>query len=103
MGYNNIIVPEKAIDGPNIMYHADFVVGGGGSMNREAAVLGAKTYSLYAGKLSAVDRYLMDQGRMIHVSSFDDIKKINVCKRKQPRKRINRQELIKKVANYFMD
>ena len=35
-------------------------------MTREAAVLGIPTISVYQGELLAVDRYLIEQGHMIH-------------------------------------
>lgn len=81
LGYSNVFIPPQALDGPNLMYHADLVISGGGSMNREAAVLGTPTYSLFKGKLAAVDRYLIQQGRLKHVDSQEKIKKIPVRKK----------------------
>ena len=39
-------------------------------MTREAAVLGIPTISVYQGELLAVDRYLIDQGHMIHKNTL---------------------------------
>jgi len=72
-GFSNVFVPDHALDGPNLMYHADHVISGGGSMNREAAVLGTPTYSLLKGKLAAVDRHLIDKGRMVHLDEMEKI------------------------------
>ena len=52
-----IILPETALDGLNLVWHSDLVVSGGGTMNREAAALGVPVYSIFRGKLGAVDRY----------------------------------------------
>ncbi len=50
-------------------------------MNREAAVLGTPTYTVFKGQLGAADRYLVECGRMVQLSEPDDIAKIRVEKR----------------------
>jgi predicted glycosyltransferase len=57
-------VPKHAIDGSSLLALADLVVGAGGTMNREAAILGTPTYTVFAGKLAAVDAALIRLGRM---------------------------------------
>ena len=42
-------------------------------MNREAAVLGVPTWTTFAGELGAVDRELVEQGRMRVLTDADDI------------------------------
>jgi predicted glycosyltransferase len=77
-----IILPERALDGLNLVWHSDLVVSGGGTMNREAAALGVPVYSIFRGKLGAVDRYLADQGRLTLIETRDDVRsKIRVAKR----------------------
>ncbi len=49
-------VPEQVVDGLNLIWHSDFVISGGGTMNREAAALGVPVYSIFRGKIGAVDR-----------------------------------------------
>lgn len=73
----------KVYDGPNLLYHADLVVSGGGTMNREAAVLGTPAYTIFKGKLGAVDRFLMDAGRLVQIKDAADFDKVQV-KFKQP-------------------
>jgi predicted glycosyltransferase len=77
----NVIVPRQALDGPNLIYWSDLVVGAGGTMNREAAVLGTPVYSLYAGKPSAVDDYLVERGRMTRVTTLHGVQAIPVRKK----------------------
>jgi predicted glycosyltransferase len=59
-----VIVPEVPVDGPSLLYAADLVVSAGGSMNREAAVMGVPTWTVFAGLEGAVDRSLIESGRM---------------------------------------
>ena len=58
------IVPEGAVDGPSLVASADLVVSAGGTMNREAAALGVPAYTPFAARLGAVDRRLIDEGRL---------------------------------------
>jgi predicted glycosyltransferase len=42
-------------------------------MNREAAVLGVPTWTTFAGTLGAVDRWLVEQGRMQVLARAEDL------------------------------
>jgi predicted glycosyltransferase len=59
-----VTVPARPVDGPSLVYAADLVVSAGGTMNREAALLGTPTWTTFAGEMGAVDRMLIDSGRM---------------------------------------
>jgi uncharacterized protein len=77
-----IVIPEHALDGLNLVWFSDLVVSGGGTMNREAAALGVPVYSIFKGKLGAVDRYLAREGRLVLIETRDDVRsKIRVAKR----------------------
>jgi predicted glycosyltransferase len=58
------IVPSQPVDGRSLLAHADVVIGGGGTMSRESALLGTPTYTVFSGRLAAVDKALMDDGRL---------------------------------------
>lgn len=55
-------VPERSPDGRALLAHADLVIGGGGTMNREAALLGTPAYTAFTGTLAAVDAELIRRG-----------------------------------------
>jgi predicted glycosyltransferase len=59
-----VLVPERPPDGSSLLALADLVVGAGGTMTREAAVLGTPTYTVFAGSLGAVDLELLRSGHM---------------------------------------
>jgi predicted glycosyltransferase/peptidoglycan/xylan/chitin deacetylase (PgdA/CDA1 family) len=63
------IVPDRALDGLNLIWHSDLVVSGGGTMNREAAALGVPVYSIFRGRIGAVDRQLVKENRLVLVES----------------------------------
>lgn len=68
-----VIIPAKPVDGPSLVWAADAVISAGGTMNREAAVLGVPTWTTFAGELGAVDRELVEQGRMQVLTSADEV------------------------------
>lgn len=57
-------IPDAALDGPQLLAAADAVFSAGGTMAREAAVLGTPAYSLFAGRTPAVDQLLVREGRL---------------------------------------
>lgn len=77
-----IIIPEQVVDGLNLIWHSDFVISGGGTMNREAAALGVPVYSIFRGTIGAVDKYLAGNGKLILLESAADIEeKISTVKK----------------------
>lgn len=52
------------LDGPSIVAAADLVVSGGGTMNREAAVLGVPAWSVFTGPTPHIDERLAREGRL---------------------------------------
>jgi len=79
------MVPKKVVDGLNLIWYSDLVISGGGTMNREAAALGVPVYSIFRGKIGAVDRYLAANGRMTLVASEQEVhQKIDISRRSRP-------------------
>lgn len=77
-----IIIPERVVDGLNLIWLSDLVISGGGTMNREAAALEVPVYSIFRGPIGAVDRYLSDKGRLTLLESLEDVRtKIQVKRR----------------------
>jgi predicted glycosyltransferase len=68
-----MVIPERPVDGLNLIWFSDLVISGGGTMNREAAALGVPVYSIFRGKLGAVDKYLAEQGRMTLIETSQDV------------------------------
>jgi predicted glycosyltransferase len=84
-GYGlDVTLPERAVDARSLMYAADLVIGAGGTMTREAALLGVPTVSLFAGRSPAVDRWLEERGAMRHITSLDQLPPVR-HRKQQPR------------------
>lgn len=80
--HRGLLVPEKPVDGLNLLWHSDLVISGGGTMNREAALLGVPVFSVFSGKQGAVDQTLVKQGKLHFLQSIDDVQRIVPRKRK---------------------
>src|ERR1041384_531080 len=55
-------VLDRAVSGPELVACADLVVGGGGTMNREAAVFGVPVWSVFTGPTPHIDERLAAEG-----------------------------------------
>jgi hypothetical protein len=69
-----VVIPDRAVNGLNLIWHSDLVISGGGTMNREAAALGVPVYSIFRGRTGAVDRYLEEHGRLIMITHAAELK-----------------------------
>ena len=75
------LILDTAIDGLNLAYAADLLISGGGTMNREAALLGLPVYSIFAGKLGSLDAKMESEGLITFIRDIADLAKIRLVKR----------------------
>ncbi len=68
-----LLVPEQAIDAQSLIAYADLVVSAGGTMNREAVALGTPVYTVFEGRLGAVDEHLIATGRLRRLRRADEV------------------------------
>ncbi len=64
LGLDRVVVPERTVDGRSLVALADVLISAGGTMNREAAVLGTPVWSMFEGPLGGVDELLVREGRL---------------------------------------
>ncbi len=65
----NTIILTEPVDGLNLIAHSDLVISGGGTMNREAALLGVPVWSIFRGTPGALDQKLAEAGRLHFVAN----------------------------------
>ena len=68
--FKGIIVVEGSLGLAEIITDCDLFIGAGGTMTREAAVLGVPTISIYQDRLLDVDLFLIDNGCMVHTGKL---------------------------------
>lgn len=74
--FPHLKVPKASLVGADLVYHSDVVISAGGTMNREAAILGTPAYTIFGGELPAVDQKLIELGRLKMIHCADDLVKI---------------------------
>ncbi len=67
------LVPDWAIDAQSLIFFADLVVSAGGTMNREAVALGTPVFTVFEGRLGAVDAELIADGRLRRLRGADEV------------------------------
>ncbi len=98
------LIPKSEDFGFEIITTADLVIGGGGTMLREAACLGIPAYSYFSGLWGDVDNYLLSIGRLIKIENRQDIEKIKIIKRNNKLTPVHseaKKYIIKYIENFL--
>ncbi len=97
---------EKAFNGLDLAACVDLLVSGGGTMNREAVLLGTPVYSIFAGKQGALDTAMEKSGLMTFIRQFGDISKIRLEKKNAAEKKTLTKAVencVKEHINLYLD
>jgi predicted glycosyltransferase len=78
-------IPDEPLSGNDLVYFSDLVVSAGGTMNREAAVLGTPVCTIFGGELPAVDRSLISMGRLTSIQTEGDLGALRFEKKRKGR------------------
>ncbi len=66
---NSVFIPAQVLDGPNLIANSSLVISAGGTMNREAVVLGKKVISMRwrptGEELITIDKWLIENRFML--------------------------------------
>jgi hypothetical protein len=99
----NILIPESTLDGLSLLAAADLAVSGGGTMNREAALLGTPAYSIFTGPVGALDRELIETKRLVAVRDPDAVARIPLTKKDAVTPRVYGGELREAVVDHIWE
>ncbi|ABF41591.1 protein of unknown function DUF354 [Candidatus Koribacter versatilis Ellin345] len=101
LGERPFILTSRAVDGLSLLHYSDAVFSGGGTMVREAALLGVAAYSTFAGKPGAVDIELERQKRLTILRTQEQVAGIRLRKRPRriadPRESPTRRFILKEI------
>lgn len=98
----NLIIPSNPLNGGNLIAHSDLLVSAGGTMNREAAALGVPAASIYLGEWAAIDEQLVKEGRMLRISTPENVRDLRIEKKGPTRTRRNLGAVIQ-VADLILE
>jgi predicted glycosyltransferase len=99
LALTNLIVPEKVLDGLNLIYWSDLVISAGGSMNREAVVLGTPAYTVFKGAMAGIDQNLIADGILGIISKEEDILKLPPLAKKDGRHALAKPTTVDQVVD----
>lgn len=68
-----VVIPQRPVDGLNLIWHSDLVISGGGTMAREAALLGVPAVSIFRGTPGVLDSHLEETGRLQRIGSAREL------------------------------
>jgi hypothetical protein len=77
----NVMLLSHAVDGVQLIWSSDIVISGGGTMNRESALLGVPTFSIFTGKRPYLDEYLQENGKLRFIENVGQVGSIPVQRR----------------------
>jgi predicted glycosyltransferase len=80
-GLPGVAVLERAVSGPDLLFHSDLVIGAGGTMTREAVVLGTPCFTLFSGPPAAVDLELIREKRLHVLTDHEALLRTGVTRR----------------------
>ncbi len=94
-GYEAVILERGQLlgPGPDLLFHADAFFGAGGTMTREAALLGTPSHTIFPKPLPAVDKKLVEMGLLVDLRD-GDLSKIRLERRPRPRLNQNLAKLL---------
>ena len=72
-GIENVSILKPPVDTSSIIKKADLVIGAGGTMNREAAILQTPVISCYPGETLSVDQYYINKGLMYRSNDSEKV------------------------------
>jgi predicted glycosyltransferase len=97
--------PRTNYFGPDLIWKSDMVIGGGGTMLREACLLSVPAYSFFSGKTGAVDEDYVRQGKMILIREASDLGNIHFvkCTTKSIRRNIKVFETFRDIITHEIE
>lgn len=82
-GIGETIIPDRVYDGPSLVAAMDLVISGGGTMTREAAIMGVPSYSFFRGRNGMVDESLSAAGRLVTLEDARQVAERLVVRRRE--------------------
>lgn len=102
-GMEKIQFLSRPVDGLQLIYASDYVFSGGGTMNRESALLGTKTFSFFTGKKPYLDEYLQDISRLEFIEDVAQIENIQIKKSPPKEILVHSRNIVEEVTDIILN
>lgn len=97
-----VIIPVKVYSGPQLILAMDMIIGGGGTMTREAAILGVPSVSFFRGKRGAVDDKLEALNRLKLIEKQEQVEELPIELNRTTQPAMEPGETVTIVTNALM-
>jgi hypothetical protein len=102
-GKGILTIPDKVVNGLDLLWASDCVVSGGGTMIREGAGLGVPAYSIFCGMKPSVDAYLESQNMLTFIQDVQAVRNIRLLKRDKSPSNIRRNNILPVMVDQIMN
>lgn len=99
----NVTFLKHTVDGLQLLFAADIAISGGGTMNREAALLGTKAYSIFTGRRPYLDEYLREQRRLAFIEDIKDLEAIEIVRDRKTFQYDYKKNLQSEICDILLD
>ncbi len=100
---SNYSILDEAVNGLELASASDLVISGGGTMNREAALLGVPVYSIFAGRQGALDASMESDGTITFIRSKAEVEKIKLEQRSSGSGTVPANRLTDRVERFVIE
>lgn len=94
---------HTAVSGLDLINLADVIISGGGTMNREAVLLGVPVHSIFQGEQGSLDRKMELSGELSFIRSESDLEKIKRVKRERTSQRSELSDRVEQFVRKHID
>lgn len=102
-GIKDLIIPNRVFHGPSLVAAMDVVISGGGTMTREAAIMGIPSYSFFRGRNGMVDETLTRCNRLLNLVTPGDAATILRLEKRQSQPQVpNPAPLVRYVTDAIL-
>ena len=98
-----VTVPTRVYSGPQLILAMDMIIGGGGTMTREAAILGIPSVSFFRGRRGAVDDKLEVLKRLKLIEKPEQVEQLAIQINKSAQSTMEPGEIVKAVAEAILN
>jgi len=98
-----VIILTRVYSGPQLILAMDMIIGGGGTMTREAAILGIPSVSFFRGRRGSVDDKLEALNRLKLIERPEQVTQLAIQINRSTQPAMEPGEIVKAVAEIILE
>lgn len=98
-----VIIPARVYPGPQLILAMEMIIGGGGTMTREAAILGVPSVSFFRGRRGAVDDKLEALKRLKLIEKPEQVEELHIQLNRSTHAAMEPRETVQSVVETLLN